>query len=276
MNLSLTFWYNCIMKTCLSILLISISLACLAQTPIPHGHAHNDYLHTRPLFEALDNGFTSIEIDVHLYKGKLVVSHDAVGLSRKKDIEALYLKPIEKRIKENGGAVYKGDTTPVIFMIDFKTGNPETYGKLLEILSKYKPLLSLYSKGIEIQRGPLCILISGAKPFNEVIKEDTSLVTIDGSIEQLKETTYDKIITRYSDPWHKYFTWNGEGEMPANEEQLLGDLVKQVHAKGKHIRFYAIPDKPAVWKKLIEAGVDWVNTDKLKAYRDFYLKNRSN
>jgi glycerophosphoryl diester phosphodiesterase len=258
------------MKTAISILFISISLICTAQTPTPHGHAHNDYMHARPLFEALDNGFTSIEIDVHLYKGRLVVAHDAVGLSRKKDIEALYLKPIEKRIKENGGTVYKGDTTPVIFMIDFKTGSPETYAKLLEILAKYKPLISVYTKGNEIKRGALRILISGAKPLDRVAKEDTSIVTIDGSIGQLKETTYDKAITRYSDPWHKYFKWDGEGPMPPNEEQLLGDLVKQAHAKGKHIRFYAIPDKPAVWKKLLQMGVDWVNTDKLKAYKETY------
>ena len=27
-------------------------------------HAHNDYMHERPLFDALDNGFRSIEADV--------------------------------------------------------------------------------------------------------------------------------------------------------------------------------------------------------------------
>lgn len=242
-----------------------------AQTAIAHGHAHNDYAHTRPLHEALENGFTSIEIDVYLHKGRLVVSHLGTGLNGKKDIEALYLKPVEKIIADNGGTVYKNDTTPVILMVDFKTGNPGTYNKLIDILGKYKPLLSMYSNGNEVRRGALSILISGAKPFGEVMREDTSIVTIDASIGQLKDSTFNKIISRYSDPWHKYFTWNGEGQMSANEEKLLADLVAQAHAKGKHIRFYSIPDKPAVWQKLIAAGVDWVNTDKLKAYRDFYL-----
>ena len=33
-------------------------------TPLTRGHAHNDYAHERPLLEALDNGFTSIEADI--------------------------------------------------------------------------------------------------------------------------------------------------------------------------------------------------------------------
>ena len=64
--------------------LLLIANFCRAQViPLSHGHAHNDYVHARPLFEALESGFTSIEIDVYLYKGELKVSHLAVGLDKK-------------------------------------------------------------------------------------------------------------------------------------------------------------------------------------------------
>lgn len=31
--------------------------------PLARAHAHNDYVHTRPLLDALEHGFTSIEAD---------------------------------------------------------------------------------------------------------------------------------------------------------------------------------------------------------------------
>lgn len=40
-------------------------------TPLPRAHAHNDYEHARPLLDALDHGFTSVEADVWLVDGEL-------------------------------------------------------------------------------------------------------------------------------------------------------------------------------------------------------------
>ena len=54
------------------ILLLGFSAACGAEpTPLLHGHAHNDYLHPRPLLDALDQGFCSVEADIFLVDGKL-------------------------------------------------------------------------------------------------------------------------------------------------------------------------------------------------------------
>ena len=43
--------------------------------PLAKAHAHNDYEHTRPLLDALDHGFTSVESDVWLVNGELLVAH---------------------------------------------------------------------------------------------------------------------------------------------------------------------------------------------------------
>jgi len=42
--------------------------------PLTRAHAHNDYEHTRPLFDALEHGFCSIEPDIWLVDGKLLVA----------------------------------------------------------------------------------------------------------------------------------------------------------------------------------------------------------
>ena len=258
------------MKLFLNLLLVFSCgiISCQAQVA-QHGHAHNDYMHTRPLFEALESGFPSIEIDVFLHKNALIVSHTATGLDKKPDIEALYLKPIQKVIKENGGWVYKDHPGPVIFMIDIKTSGDDTYNKLKETLEKYKDILAVYHHDSIVKEGPIHILFSGNKPYEQLLKEYNSYATIDAEIKRLKESKYDAVITRYSDPWGTYFTWTGSGPMPTDEKARLDDLVSQAHKKGKDIRFYGAPDKETVWKELLDAHVDWINTDKLKENSHF-------
>jgi hypothetical protein len=79
-----------------------------------------------------------------------------------------------------------------------------------------------------------------------------------------------------SDRWTKYFSWMGKGEMPEKQRALLQMYIKQAHEKGQLIRFWATPDAPgeereAVWKELLDAGVNLVNTDDLGGLRAFML-----
>ena len=46
-----------------------------AQTPLQRAHSHNDYEQKRPLFEALARGICSVEADIWLVNGKLLVAH---------------------------------------------------------------------------------------------------------------------------------------------------------------------------------------------------------
>jgi len=45
-----------------------------ADQSVPRTHAHNDYEHEYPLFDALHNGFISVESDIWLYGGDLRVA----------------------------------------------------------------------------------------------------------------------------------------------------------------------------------------------------------
>ncbi len=62
--------------------------------PLLHAHAHNDYEHARPLFDALDHGFCSIEADVYVVNGQLLVAHDREKVSPSRTLQALYLDPM--------------------------------------------------------------------------------------------------------------------------------------------------------------------------------------
>ncbi len=66
--------------------------------------------------------------------------------------------------------------------------------------------------------------------------------------------------------------------MPPEEQQKLRDIVQKAHAKGRLVRFWATPDgrsaaREAVWRELLSAGVDLLNSDDLDGLREFLLKH---
>src|SRR5438552_6105912 len=74
--------------------------------PLIHTHAHNDYEHKRPLFDALDHGFCSVEADIFLVEGQLLVAHNRSQTKPERTLQSLYLDPLRARVKKNAGRVY--------------------------------------------------------------------------------------------------------------------------------------------------------------------------
>ena len=68
--------------------------------PLLQAHAHNDYEHERPLLDALAQGFTSVEADVHLIGKKLLVAHNARDIQADKTLQSLYLNPLRDIIRK--------------------------------------------------------------------------------------------------------------------------------------------------------------------------------
>jgi hypothetical protein len=87
--------------------------------PLPSAHAHNDYLHKRPLLDALEHGFCSVEADVFLVRGDLLVAHTALDIRAERTLQALYLDPLRARARANGGRVYPHGPT-ITLLVDFK------------------------------------------------------------------------------------------------------------------------------------------------------------
>ena len=85
-------------------------------------HAHNDYEHPRPLLDALDATFESVEADVWLDGADIGVSHN--GAPFKGTLKSLYLDPLAARITANNGSVYS-DGKPFFLWLDLKQGSAE-------------------------------------------------------------------------------------------------------------------------------------------------------
>ncbi|MBK8657479.1 MAG: hypothetical protein IPN22_01000 [Bacteroidetes bacterium] len=251
--------------------LLTLHTSLYAQTaPLKHAHAHNDYAHKRPLLDALDNGFTSIEVDVYLHNGQLRVSHLPVSLRTRKTLEELYLIPLQERIALNGGNVFAGNKTPIVLMIDFKTEPASTYKVINEILKLYANILTSYSADSVLIQRPVNVLISGKSPVVQLLHADSSYATLDAPLSTLEDSLKLRVCTRLSDAWSSHFSWNGKGEISKQDSIRLENLVKRAQASNKEVRFYHIPDHESVWKLLLESGVDWINTDRLSDFRQWY------
>jgi hypothetical protein len=91
--------------TLLTVVCFSVIIAT-AQTGSPRSHSHNDYEQKEPFNAAYREGFNSIEADVWLVDGKLLVGHDQKGLQTSRTLEVLYLKPLTARVRQNKGTPY--------------------------------------------------------------------------------------------------------------------------------------------------------------------------
>jgi len=259
-------------RTVLMVMLIGLAAASEAADPKPltHAHAHNDYEHPHPLTDALDQGFCSIEADVHLIAGHLLVGHDPRDLSPQKTLQSLYLDPLKKKVMENGGRVYKDGPT-VTLMIDVKSDAATTYLAIKESLKPYESLLTVF-RGDKIEPEAITIIISGNRDRAAMAREEVRYAALDGGMNDLTAdpSPSASLVPWVSGPWDKQFKWKGEGAMSEEELTKLKALVEKAHAQKRIIRFWAIPDNETTWMVLRDAGVDLINTDDLRGVAKFF------
>lgn len=264
------------MNNTIKLLLFTLAQLFLIETSaqvkvIPVAHSHNDYTRKRPLHDALANGFLSIEIDVFYNKGNFSVAHTAFGIRKKKNIENLYLKPLKEIIKENNGSVFQYDTTAVLeMMIDTKGVWTEVQLRELEkLLFSYGDIFTVYKNG-KSSKGAVRVLLSGGG-YKDLIKNDNPRIfLVDAGIADISSELGNDIIARNSSHYKSFFKWKGRGAMPEKEKEKLLEICNQAKQYNRKVRFWACPNNENIWRELLNAGVGWVNIDKLEKFKNFY------
>ena len=238
--------------------------------PLENAHAHNDYLHKRPLLDALDHGFTSIEADVFPVEGQLLVAHTFLELSKDKTLEGLYLKPLRDIAKQNGGSVY-GNGKPIILLVDIKTKGVEAYALLDALLKSYDDIVSSHLDE-KLREKAVTIIISGDRPRAEIEKSNPRYASIDGRLGDLESPPPASLVPLISDNWGNHFKYRGQGEMTTAEREKLAYIVMRSHEQGRRLRFWATPENATLWTELQNAGVDLIGTDDLEALQKHIQK----
>jgi glycerophosphoryl diester phosphodiesterase len=256
------------------LLLIINSFESISQVaPLERAHAHNDYEHNRPLFEALEHGFTSIEADIHLIDGELYVAHDhPENLDNTRTLKALYLDPLRQLIDKNKGKVHPGYDKPVYLLVDIKTDANSTLRELQNQVRDYMGILA-HPKNPD---GAVKIVISGNRDISQLVKDKEGIITIDGRPSDLEKNFSFEKMPMISENYNKVISWNGQGEISGKDFNTLADLARQVHRQGKLLRLWATPENEKVWEILLKAGVDLLNTDDLARLQNFLQENYTN
>ena len=78
------------MKKVAFLFLLFCSTGVCAQSIVSKAHAHNDYEHEKPFYEAFSLGFGSIESEVYAVNGQLLVAHDVKDLKASRTLQKLY------------------------------------------------------------------------------------------------------------------------------------------------------------------------------------------
>lgn len=239
--------------------------------PLTNAHAHNDYEHTRPLFDALDNGFCSVEADIHLVDGKLLVAHDRKDVRADRTLEALYLEPLRQRAKRNGGRVYPKGPVSITLLIDIKTDAASTYAALRTVLARYKDILTEFRGNGTTPRAVTAVLSGSRPPIAELSAESPRYAGYDGRLTDLDKKIAATVMPLISQDWEAVSTWKGDTNVPvtAEERKRVSDIVSKAHQQGYRIRFWGTPDTAASWQLMRDLQIDLINTDDLAGLRQF-------
>ena len=233
-------------------------------------HAHNDYVHKRPLLDALDNGFCSVEADVFLVKGQLQVAHIRMMCRDDRTLESLYLDPLRERVRQHGGRVYPGGPEFVL-LVELKEDWHTSYPALRRVLESYAEMLTTY-RGDQKETKAIRVIITGHRSKEMFAGETVRYASVDGDLPDLDGHDSADVIPWISASWYSAFKWHGTGAFPEDQSRKLKEIVTRAHAQGRRVRFWGAPDQPEFWAQLVAHDVDLINTDDLEGARKFLLK----
>jgi alkaline phosphatase len=218
-------------------------------------HAHNDYLHKSPFYEAYNLGFGSIEVDVFLEENELYVAHEKSKIDKTKTLKSLYIDPILTEIEKNGGKLKQ----PLQLLIDLKTG-----GETLKIVENQL----IANKNI-FKKAKVSFVISGEMPTTVDFEKYDEMFQFDGRINSIYTKKQMNRVALFSNNFQEILLWNGKKQLDDDQMDKLEAFIKAIHKKGKKLRFWATPDTPISWTTLMNLEVDLIGTDDLAGMARF-------
>lgn len=252
------------MKQILTIIFFAAVMNATAQPPrytVSNAHSHNDYEQKDPFWLAYNAGFGSIEADIFLIGGTLMVAHDMKELmANKRPLNTLYLEPLISCLIKNNGYPYADTTRHLQMLIDIKTDSIRTLDALINTLRNYDVIMN--SKHLHW-------VITGNRPDPSLFPSYPSFITFDGVLS--KQYTQEELskIAMLSDDWRKYTGWFGTGELPKTDLKKIQAAVKKSKKLQKPVRFWGAPDTQNFWKMLMKWKAGFINTDHIPDLKEY-------
>ncbi|MDP3237357.1 MAG: hypothetical protein Q8N26_31510 [Myxococcales bacterium] len=232
-------------------------------------HAHNDYEHPRPLFDALDAGFESVEVDVWIDGTDIGVSH--TGAPFKGSLKALYLDPLAQLVRTRGRVNRSGG--PFFLWLDLKQGDQRLLDLIATQLAEY-PMLTRFQDDQPALSGAVTVILTGSDSGKKALVERPSPRPYirDSNSYSPMDPQSDSKWGAYALNYNAFMQWDGQGTISAAQQRQLDNLVAGAHQAGRQVRLYAAPETPAWWRVARKSGVDFVGGDDLSGIASVFAE----
>ncbi|KAI4233128.1 MAG: hypothetical protein LQ349_004595 [Xanthoria aureola] len=274
--------------------------------PIPC-HSHNDYERRVPLYDALQAGCISVEADVWLRDGDLLVGHTQKSLTAARTLQSLYLDPLlsilaRQNAAENMSESSSGHTAfPFAANISgiFETNTSVSLTLLVDIKTDGRATLPVIQRQLEplrekgwlthtsdstLVRGPITIVGTGNTPFDQIQAEkgnrdiffDAPLAQFWGEdikVASTNRTVFNPQNSLYaSAPFSEVIGKPWHGVLRPAQVELIRAHVQAAAAQGLKVRYWDTPAWPVkvrehVWDVLVKEGVGVLNVDDLEGMK---------
>jgi hypothetical protein len=245
----------------------------LLRSVLSVAHSHNDYEQRRPLAQALEAGFPSVEADVWQRGREIVVSHHGFfELSDRGRLEDLYLKPLQERVDRLGSVL--GDGQVFYLWIDLKDSSRGLTDGLHDLLARY-PMFGVFADDWT-RPGAVVAILTGDEDAKRRYTDEHPVryACRDSNALGENDPAADQRWTWYALAWDDLVEESTATEHGFRSARLrLRRAVERAHALGRRLRIYGIPERPAAWEAAITSGADLVGTDRIEAF-GAYLRAR--
>lgn len=240
--------------------------------PVPV-HSHNDYWRRVPLLDALAVGCQSVEADIWLKDGDLLVGHSEDSLNTNRTLRSLYLDPLTRLLEHQNGTIYITDPeTPLVLLIDIKTDGAATWPPLMQQLEplRDKGWLSNHN-GTSPVTGPITVVGTGNTPFDMVLSNTARDVFFDAPLNHLSSSIYNTTNSYYASIALGAAigrTWLGR--LSAGQERTVDAQTQLAAQHGLKARYWDTPAWPIawrdrIWSDLLGHGAEVLNADDILA-----------
>lgn len=256
-------------KILISILLLtSLLFESNAQYTTLNTHSHNDYENNPPFWLAYNNHFGSIEADIWAINGELLVAHYEKDIQPERTLDSLYIQPIVRSFRQNGGKPWKNHPGTFQLLIDIKTPVEPTLSLLVQKLKHYPDVFNP-----RINKHAVLIVISGNRPEPTSFRNYPDFIFFDGLLNQKYDKKQLKRVPLYSENFKTISSWNGTADIIDKEKIRIQGIIDSVHALKKKIRFWNSPDDVNSWNIFIKMKIDYINTDHIVRLAEFLDKH---
>lgn len=236
-------------------------------------HSHNDYTRRVPFYQAYAQQVSSIEADLFLHEGKLLVGHEVEDLAPDMTFEALYVEPLVTLFHRNGGRAYKDSDQPLQLLVELKSETEPTLRAVVGLLGRWPEVFDATANPDAVR-----VTVTGNVPAPEEFDKYPAWVRFDGDFTTDYTPGQLERIALLSGNFRNFSSgWNGKGSIAPAERREMERVIDRAHAMGKPVRFWNAPEGTTVYYTFYDMGIDYINTDAPETcaafFHDFDNKN---